>query len=60
DNSWPAMDALTHDAVRTMLDDIFADATPADPDFLTQDEFLRYLRRNPSLSIYLEVLGPIF
>ncbi|KAJ2740722.1 hypothetical protein GGI20_005654 [Coemansia sp. BCRC 34301] len=60
DDSWPAMDALTHDAVRMMLDDIFADATPADPDFLTHDEFLRYLRRNPSLSIYLEVLGPIF
>ncbi|KAJ1669690.1 hypothetical protein GGF38_002060, partial [Coemansia sp. RSA 25] len=60
DDAWPAMDALSCDAVRMMLDDIFADAAPADPDFLTYDEFLRYLRRNPSLSIYLEVLGPIF
>ncbi|KAJ2334212.1 hypothetical protein GGI00_001955 [Coemansia sp. RSA 2681] len=60
DDAWPAMDALSCDAVRMMLDDIFADAAPADPDFFTYDEFLRYLRRNPSLSIYLEVLGPIF
>ncbi|KAJ2096404.1 hypothetical protein GGI09_004373 [Coemansia sp. S100] len=60
DDAWPAMDALSRDAVRMMLNDIFVDAAPADPDFLTHEEFRAYLKRNPSLFSYIEVLGPIF
>ncbi|KAJ2736339.1 hypothetical protein IW152_000899 [Coemansia sp. BCRC 34962] len=60
DDAWPAMDALSRDAVRMMLSDIFVDAAPADPDFLTHEEFRHYLKRNPSLFSYIEVLGPIF
>ncbi|KAJ2031836.1 hypothetical protein IWW57_000523 [Coemansia sp. S610] len=60
DDAWPAMDALSRDAVCMMLNDIFVDAAPADPDFLTQEEFRQYLKRNPSLFSYIEVLGPIF
>ncbi|KAJ2865402.1 hypothetical protein GGH94_002236 [Coemansia aciculifera] len=60
DDAWPAMDALSRDAVRMMLNDIFVDAAPADPDFLSHEEFRAYLKRNPSLFSYIEVLGPIF
>ncbi|KAJ2810789.1 hypothetical protein H4S07_002470 [Coemansia furcata] len=60
DDAWPAMDALASDAVRMMLNDIFVDAAPADPDYLTKEEFHHYVKRNPSLFSYLEILGPIF
>ncbi|KAJ1950508.1 hypothetical protein FBU59_000647 [Linderina macrospora] len=56
----PVMEALSQDAIRLMIDDIFAEATPADPTCLEYDEFCSYLQRNAGLAIYLEVLGSIF
>ncbi|KAJ2787217.1 hypothetical protein GGI15_000878, partial [Coemansia interrupta] len=39
DDHWPVMEALSLDAVRIMVDDIFDEAKPADPAFFTRDEF---------------------
>ncbi|KAJ1889932.1 hypothetical protein LPJ66_007763, partial [Kickxella alabastrina] len=60
DDGCAVMEALGHDAVAMMVDEIFAEAVPEDPDFMTYAEFLAHLRRNSSLAIYLEVLGTIF
>ncbi|KAJ1958055.1 hypothetical protein EC988_000510 [Linderina pennispora] len=56
----PVMEALSQDAIRLMIDDIFAEAMPADPTCLEYDEFCSHLQRNAGLAIYLEVLGSIF
>ncbi|KAJ1725650.1 hypothetical protein LPJ53_000129 [Coemansia erecta] len=60
DDGWPLLDALGLDAVRIMVDDIFDEAAPADPAFMSFDEFAAYLHVNPSLALYLEMLGSIF
>ncbi|KAJ1818112.1 hypothetical protein LPJ56_001895, partial [Coemansia sp. RSA 2599] len=60
DDDWSVMEALSQDAIRIMVADIFAEAAPKDPAFMTFDEFAEYLNVNSSLAIYLEVLGSIF
>ncbi|KAJ1863777.1 hypothetical protein LPJ73_000438 [Coemansia sp. RSA 2703] len=60
DDDWPVMEALSQDAIRIMVDDIFDEAAPKDPAYMTADEFSAYLHLNPSLALYLEMLGPIF
>ncbi|KAJ2709843.1 hypothetical protein H4R19_004043 [Coemansia spiralis] len=60
DSDWPVMEALSQDAIRLMIEEIFAEAAPKDPISMTYDEFVEYIHRNPSMSSYLEVLGTIF
>ncbi|KAJ1961989.1 Thymidylate synthase, partial [Dipsacomyces acuminosporus] len=54
DGDWPVMEALSQDAIRLMIDEIFAEAATTDPTCMNYEEFLRYLHRNSSLAIYLE------
>ncbi|KAJ2706450.1 hypothetical protein FB645_001595 [Coemansia sp. IMI 203386] len=60
DDDWSVMEALSQDAIRIMVADIFDEAAPKDPAYLTYDEFSEYLNLNSNLAIYLEVLGAIF
>ncbi|KAI9502972.1 hypothetical protein BX070DRAFT_175381, partial [Coemansia spiralis] len=60
DQEWTVIEALNQDAVRIMMEEIFSEANPKDPFFMTYDEFLAYIRRNCSLVSYLETLGTIF
>ncbi|KAJ1729141.1 hypothetical protein LPJ61_003670 [Coemansia biformis] len=60
DGDWPVMEALSQDAIRLMIEEIFTEAAPKDPICMTCSEFVEYLQRNPSLASYLEVLGTIF
>ncbi|KAJ2850082.1 hypothetical protein J3B02_003713, partial [Coemansia erecta] len=60
DDDWSVIDALSQDAIRIMVADIFAEAAPKDPAYMTYEEFTEYLNLNSGLAIYLEVLGPIF
>lgn len=59
-NTWPVMEALSQDVIRIMVDEIFSEATTKDALYMTYPEFLEYLQHNPSLSVYLEILGSIF
>ncbi|KAJ2546483.1 hypothetical protein EV175_005586, partial [Coemansia sp. RSA 1933] len=60
DHAWPIMDSLNQDAIRMMTEDVFSEANPRDPFFMTYNELLAYLRRNSNLVAYIEVLGCIF
>ncbi|KAJ2387883.1 hypothetical protein GGI23_006177 [Coemansia sp. RSA 2559] len=60
DQKWPILEALNQDAIRMMADEVFSEANPKDPFFMTYDELLAYLRRNSNLVAYVEVLGSIF
>ncbi|KAJ1836645.1 hypothetical protein IWW55_001522 [Coemansia sp. RSA 2706] len=60
DCDWSVMEALCQDAIRLMIEEIFAEAAPKDPICMTYAEFFEYLKTNPNLAIYLEVLGTIF
>ncbi|KAJ2721315.1 hypothetical protein GGI07_004042 [Coemansia sp. Benny D115] len=60
EDDWSVMEALSQDAIRMMVDEIFTEAATSDPAHMTFREFLRYLRRNSNLAVYLEVLGTIF
>ncbi|KAJ2221467.1 hypothetical protein GGH19_001992 [Coemansia sp. RSA 1807] len=60
DDDWSVMEALSQDAIRLMIDEIFTEAAPRDPICMTYSEFYEYLQRNSSLAVYFEVLGTIF
>ncbi|KAJ2616064.1 hypothetical protein H4S08_000939 [Coemansia sp. RSA 1365] len=60
ENDWSVMEALSQDAIRLMIDEIFTEAAPKDPICMTYSEFAAYLSLNPSLANYLNTLGPIF
>ncbi|KAJ2766228.1 hypothetical protein IWQ56_003799, partial [Coemansia nantahalensis] len=60
DGDWPVMEALSQDAIRLIIEEVFAEAAPKDPISMTYAEFVEYLQLNPGLASYLEVLGTIF
>ncbi|KAJ2092048.1 hypothetical protein IW138_001414 [Coemansia sp. RSA 986] len=60
DQEWSVIEALNQDAVRIMTEDVFSEANPKDPFFMTYSELLAYLRHNSNLVAYIEVLGSIF
>ncbi|KAJ2081076.1 hypothetical protein H4R24_002602 [Coemansia sp. RSA 988] len=60
ENEWSVMEALSQDAIRLMIDEIFTEAAPKDPICMTYSEFASYLSLNPSLANYLNTLGSIF
>ncbi|KAJ2803524.1 hypothetical protein H4R20_002860 [Coemansia guatemalensis] len=60
ENDWSVMEALSQDAIRLMIDEIFTEAAPKDPICMTYGEFAAYLSLNPSLANYLNTLGSIF